>query len=141
MPDRRTPSYLDGLVLAAVAGAARPVSAYEVVSFLAEQGHHVAAPQAYRTLERLIASGQVVRIETLSAYRICDPGSASGGPFVFCRRCRAATQVDCERFTDRLRALSRSTGFRPSRIVVEIAGTCPACQAAHAVKPELSHAC
>ena len=77
----------------------------------------------------LIAKGDIVRIETLNAYRRNLRDGENRGPIVFCRECRASVRASCPRFETALASLGRAAGFRPLRIIGEIAGTCPACQA------------
>jgi Fur family zinc uptake transcriptional regulator len=116
------------------------VSAYEVVALLAEQGHHLSAAQAYRTLQRLVASDDVVRVETLNAYRPTQRFGEPNGPVLFCQTCGCCTRASAAAFAAELIALSKSASFKTTRFVVEIAGICPSCQEDTAVDCGLRHA-
>ena len=140
MPARRSPQYLENIVLTAIVGAARPVSAHGLVALLAQRGERLAASQAYRTLERLMANGDVVRIETINAYRPARSGEVER-PALICRSCRKSSTIDHSNFGERLMLLSSSRGFRTFRFVLEIVGTCPDCQIGSDMQRVLRRAC
>jgi Fur family zinc uptake transcriptional regulator len=130
MSRRRTPDELDKIVMSTVADASKPITAYGLVAILSDLREQVAPQQVYRTLERLVAKGDVVRIETLNAYRATVCEGEARGPLLFCRECRGTTRARCPGLEFELVSLAERIGFQPARFIVEISGLCAVCQAA-----------
>lgn len=66
--------------------------------------------QAYRVLERLMESGEVQRIELLSAY---FPAQGGRQGFLVCRCCRSAQPIAVSALWPAVRRLCRAAGFLP----------------------------
>lgn len=124
--------------MGALISASRPATAYELVRLLMEDRHFIAPQQVYRTLERLVADRRIARIETLHAYCRWQRGDGDG-PLVFCRNCRTSTRTPGPDLEEQVLVRGAAAGFRADRVVIEIAGTCPACQASVTTGKTSSH--
>ena len=110
----------------------KPAKAYDMIEVLREKG--IGAPKpatVYRTLEYLAGFGLVHKVYSLNAYVPCHhPGRHQGCQFLICDHCESAQEfcdADLRRsIPDKARAL----GFEPRSSIVEVYGTCSACQKA-----------
>ncbi|RAZ82936.1 transcriptional repressor [Mesorhizobium hawassense] len=120
------------LVLDALEQAQKPMSAYELLAFLREDG--LRSPlQVYRALEQLIDDGAVHKIESLSAFALCshaDCSHDSHAAFAICRVCGRTQELHHPELNRLLRKIARKEGFRTTATTVELAGFCENC--AHA---------
>jgi len=114
-----------------------PIGAYELIDKLAkartEDGteSRVAPPTVYRTLDFLIAQGLVHRIESRNAFVGCArPELPHRGYFLICETCGVAHELEGGALDADLRSRARDLDFEVRRITIEMAGRCPACQAA-----------
>lgn len=127
-------------IMSALAEAPRPLSAYDLLDRLRPTG--VAAPlTVYRALDKLIASGQVHRIESLNAFVACREGehhhahdddhlTRRAVAFTICDRCGAVDEfVDAAVF-EHLDAGLATRSFHPRASAIEVHGLCGACAAA-----------
>ena len=117
-----------------------PLTAYELLEKLRPTG--VFAPTTvYRALDKLLASGRIHRIESLSAFVACRAGE--GGPhehghghgelgigFTVCDRCAAVAEFEEPALQACIAAAAAAGSFLPRSSVVEIHGLCAACAAA-----------
>ncbi len=103
-------------------------SAQEIHDLLGRRGEQVGLATVYRTLQRLVESGEVdmLRAEDGEAiYRRC---SESHHHHLVCRTCGATVEVEgptVERWTA---AIAAEHGFADVSHALEIFGTCPACR-------------
>lgn len=117
------------VVLAALAGSAVPLSAYDILDLAQVRAKGLKAPLTiYRALDKLQALSLVHRIESLNAFVACDrePHTHPVG-FMSCEQCKTTVELpvsDCEEL---LRASARANGFRLDRITVELSGRCTSC--------------
>jgi Fur family zinc uptake transcriptional regulator len=82
----------------------------------------------YRALEFLQEQGLVHKLETLHAYVGCShPDHPHASQFLICSACGDVTEIADEAVSDSLGQAAAATGFRPSRGVVELTGTCAEC--------------
>lgn len=121
------------LVLRTLHGADAPLSAYDILDRLREEG--LRAPlQVYRALDKLVEQGLAHRLESINAFVCCaDAGchGASRGIAAF------AICVDCghvDEFTDpvvatRLADWAQQAEFRLERTTIELRGHCRDCRA------------
>lgn len=118
-------------VLAALVGAGKPMSAYDLAEQLSGGGRRVAPVQVYRWLDFLMAAGVVHRIATRSTFVTCDHEHGRGETVVFlvCEGCGNVEEVASAAVGRGLRGAAESTGFQPLNPVVEVEGRCAACQA------------
>ena len=116
----------DEKVLGALSKQLKPMSAYDILD--AVKGTAVKAPvQVYRSLEKLMGSGQVHRVETLNAFVVCGCKHIDTAPgFFVCTGCGDVSEFDSREALGTLAALT--SGYRIERISVELSGTCPGCQ-------------
>lgn len=120
------------LVLAALSEAEAPLSAYAILDRL--QGKGIKAPlQVYRALEKLIDLGLVHRLESLSAFVVCDHhGDHAQHPvaFAICDACGLVSEFVDSSVQEGLVRWTQGHAFRPKRVTVEIRGLCESCDGA-----------
>lgn len=120
------------LVLAELAKAEGPLSAYTILDQLREEGFR-APLQVYRALDKLVAFGLVHRLESLNAFVACSQSgceSHSTVAFAICEVCGQVQEIADAALDDRLTALAGKNGFTLARSVVELRGKCSRCQLA-----------
>ncbi len=128
MPQGRSrPTHADR-VLGLLRRRGRPLSAYEILDALREDGV-TAATTVYRALAKLIEAGHVHRIESLNAWTACRaPHHPEAPVFEICDGCGRVTEhVASARLARDIAALSTGSGFAPGRAVIEIHGRCSDC--------------
>ena len=82
------------VVMAALRAAEHPLSAYQILDVEIVRDNGLKAPlTVYRALDKLIALGLVHRIESLSAFVLCDhePHSEPAA-FMICQDCRSTIE-------------------------------------------------
>ncbi|MBN9314835.1 MAG: transcriptional repressor [Devosia sp.] len=118
-----------GLVLEALNRADGPLSAYDILDRLREDG--LRAPlQIYRALDKLIEQGLAHRLESLNAFVCCaDAGChrVSMAAFAICSGCGRVDEFTDPEVTGRLVAWSERTGFALERTTIELRGRCAQC--------------
>ncbi|MCF7988825.1 MAG: transcriptional repressor [Thiohalocapsa sp.] len=118
-------------VLELVCRAGHPIGAYDILSQIRE-GAAAAPPTVYRALDFLLEQGLVHKLETLHAYIGCThPEHPHSSQFLICADCGDVTELEDESIVGSLRTAAAETGFKPSRPIVEVIGTCANC----ALKP------
>lgn len=111
----------------------RPMGAYEVIEALKRKdARPVAPPTVYRALEFLISQGFVSKIESRNAYVPCaHPERGHGCIFFICSDCGMSVELEDQRVDELLAEDAENRlGFRVTRRVVEVEGTCSNCIAA-----------
>jgi Fur family zinc uptake transcriptional regulator len=126
---RRPASEQDKMIVEALRGVGRPVSAYELIDRLREKA--TLAPQTvYRSLDRLIAEGQAHRLESLNAFVACrHPAHEGAAVFAICDDCGTVTEFEEPAAIDRLRAWAKKAKFAVCQMTLEIRGRCRICTA------------
>jgi Fur family zinc uptake transcriptional regulator len=127
---KRTPApEQDRMIVEALRGAGRPVSAYELIDQLREQA--VLAPQTvYRALDRLIATGAAHRLETLNAFVACSHTRHEGrAVFAICESCGTVDEFDEPKAVDCLAAWAKRAKFSVREMTLELRGRCSDCVA------------
>lgn len=135
----RAPSRNQELVLGVLRAApGRALSAYDILQRLASGG--MRGPQTvYRALEALLRAGDIHRIESLNAFCACSHadhhhhGHAHRPAFAVCRDCGAVKEVEDDALTAVVGVVATRTGFTVRDRVLELVGSCPACQALEAL--------
>lgn len=121
-----------GLVLGALAHAEAPLSAYDLLGKLRDDG--LKAPlQVYRALDKLVERGLAHRLESLNAFVACSDKHCSRKgliAFAICERCGKVDEFADSVIEERLSAWTSSTGFIAERTTMEIRGRCAGCAAA-----------
>ena len=113
----------------------RPMGAYELIEVFTQDVSRRVAPQTvYRALEFLISQGLVARIESRNAYvPLTHPERDQDCLFFICNTCGAAEELEDQRLENLLLETAAQIGFRASRRVIEVEGTCTTCADAGAV--------
>jgi Fur family transcriptional regulator, zinc uptake regulator len=131
-------------VLEALLEARRPLGAYDLIEVLRGQGARAPAPIViYRALDFLREHGFIHRLETLNAFIACPHGHSKSEriAFLICEICHHVDEVEVPALNGALDSLSKDHAFRVQRQVVELAGTCRACQSASPpAQPDVPHA-
>ncbi len=121
------------LVLQALNRADQPLSAYDILDRLREDG--LRAPlQVYRALEKLIEQGLAHRLESLNAFVCC---SDAGGhvqcrgstAFAICGKCGRVDEFTDAAVDERLQQRAAAQGFVAQRTTIELRGRCRECAA------------
>ena len=117
------------LVLGALAHANAPMSAYDILDKLRDDG--LRAPlQVYRALEKLTERGLAHRLESLNAFVCCaDAHCHESGSIAFaiCDKCGRVEEFAERAVEQKLMGWSESAGFAPSRMTIELRGLCRGC--------------
>lgn len=116
-------------VFDALAGFARPASAYDVAEAVSRtEDRRVAANSIYRILDLFVANNLALRVESANAYVVnAHPACRHDCIFLVCDGCGGITHVDDDRLTGAVRRAAESHGFLPARPVVEVRGRCALC--------------
>jgi len=121
------------MVLTTLHGADAPLSAYDILDRLREEG--LRAPlQVYRALDRLIDAGLAHRLESLNAFVCCaDAGchqqAAGVAAFAICTKCGRVDEFADAEMGERLAGWAEAQGFGLERTTIELRGVCKGCRA------------
>ncbi|MCY4277998.1 MAG: Fur family transcriptional regulator [Gammaproteobacteria bacterium] len=109
--------------------SSRATGAYELIEALKRKhGRPVAPPTVYRALEFLISQRLVSKIESRNAYIPCaHPERPHDCLFFICSRCGESTEFEDPRIAQALAEDAATFGYRVTRPVVELEGTCENC--------------
>lgn len=122
------------LVLKTLNGADAPLSAYDILDRLRDDG--LRAPlQVYRALDRLIEAGLAHRLESLNAFVCCaDAGchrrTEGVAAFAICSKCGRVDEFTDAEVGDRLAGWAAAEGFGLERTTIELRGVCKGCREA-----------
>lgn len=107
----------------------RPTGAYELIEALKlRDSRPVGPPTVYRALEFLMSQGLVSKIESRNAYVPCaHPERQHECLFFICSNCGASAELEDLRVKRLLTEDAAVLGFRVTRRVIEVEGTCPRC--------------
>jgi Fur family zinc uptake transcriptional regulator len=118
-------------VLEEVAASHHAVGAYEILERLARKESARLAPiSVYRALDALLEMGVVHRLESRNAYFACHGEHGKNGNrqiVLACERCATVAEVAAPPAFEAIDSAMRGTGFRPTRVLVEVAGLCASC--------------
>ena len=112
----------------------RPTGAYELIEAVKlKDSRPVGPPTVYRALEFLMSQGLVSKIESRNAYVPCvHPERRHDCLFFICSNCGASVELEDQRLERLISENAALIGFRPTRRVIEVEGTCATCIAAGA---------
>lgn len=115
------------LVASALRKAGRPMSAYDLIGELKEQGF-TSPPTVYRALTRLVTEGVAHRIESLNAFVCCAHDHHAGAAvFAICDDCGDVDEFGEDNVAGRLHDWARGSAFQIRHMSIEIRGRCAAC--------------
>ena len=122
---RRPYHWLREQIRSVLDGAEQPISGQDLALLLNEKDkvYHSAV---FRALNRMSADGVVRKIELTAGYVILGGEALL---YLVCMQCRRVSKVDCLRAADDLAQIASERGFAPTRVVLEMEGTCLACAA------------
>lgn len=120
------------LVLGALNTAPAPLSAYDILDRLREDG--LRAPlQIYRALDKLMERGLAHRLESLNAFVACADGRCHRKgliAFAICGGCGKVDEFADAAIEERLGGWAERTGFAVKSTIMEIRGQCAQCRQA-----------
>ncbi len=107
----------------------KALGAYEILSYLSDEGLGAQPPIVYRALEGLVANGFVHKIERLNAYSACTHHGEEHSPvFLICSVCKNVMETQTKHLRDFVGTTAETVGFMVERTVIEAEGLCPSCQ-------------
>lgn len=107
---------------------AEPLTAYQILEELRKKFAKMAPTTVYRTMSALTEKRLVLRLESLSAYMLCQ--NATEGPasiLSICEDCGTVEENDSQEVLDDLSRVLGKNGFSAHRHIIEIHGTCGSC--------------
>lgn len=117
------------LIVRALRQSGRPVSAYELIEQLRDDGI-TAPPTVYRALNRLIEEGLAHKLESKNAFVACaHPCHEGMAIFALCDRCGSVTEFDDHTVVRRLKGWARKSEFALRQMTLELRGECAQCAA------------
>ncbi|MCU6455824.1 transcriptional repressor [Sphingomonas sp. A2-49] len=116
-------------VFEALAGFAKPASAYDIAEALSKsEGRRVAANSIYRILDVFVASNLARKVESSNAYVAnAHPDCLHDCIFLVCDSCGQTVHLDDDVVTRGVRNAAQAAGFSPVRPVIEVRGKCADC--------------
>lgn len=115
-------------VLVLLSQARKPMTAYEVLDRMAQDGSRPAPPTVYRALDFLLRQGLIHKLESLHAYVGCShPAHEHAGQFLICGDCGDVSELEDPVVARSLSQVGEAKGFRMERPVIELLGTCAEC--------------
>ncbi len=115
-------------VLEIMAGAKKPIGAYDVLEALGQYLDNPKPPTAYRAIEFLMEHGFVHRIESLNAYVVCGTDHRhAGSQFLVCDSCGTVIEAHLCEVPGDLAKQAQKQGFSLNRWDAELHGTCKNC--------------
>lgn len=102
----------------------------EAVLFdMRRQGGDVSRATIYRTLELLIESGQLQKVDFRDGYSLYEvQGTSPDHGHLYCERCGKVIEFDTEAIRERERAICERHGFAPEEYRNQIYGYCEDCR-------------
>ncbi len=115
-------------VLSLLCASDKPLSAYELLDRMRGSIRNPAPPTVYRALDFLLEHGLVHKLESLHAFVGCaHPEHTHAGQFLICSDCGEVSELEDSAVARSLQAAGKAAGFRTTRPVVELLGTCAQC--------------
>ena len=107
----------------------QPITAYSLLDKLVQMGHRAQAPTVYRSLDFLLQSGLIHRIESMNAYVGCNqPRQGHDVGLFICDGFGDAAELADDAISEGLARAEARIGFTVDARVIEIRGTCRACR-------------
>jgi Fur family zinc uptake transcriptional regulator len=116
-------------VLEIIAGASKPLGAYDILAAMGKKIDNPKPPTAYRAIEFLEEHGFIHRIESLNAYVLCGTDHRhDGSQFMICDSCGNVTEAHMCHIPSDLAEKTQEAGFRLTRWNAELHGICKKCR-------------
>jgi Fur family transcriptional regulator, zinc uptake regulator len=117
----------EALIVEALRRAARPLSAYDLIELLHDEGVS-SPPTVYRALKRLTEMGITHRIESLNAFVCCSHGGHNGtAAFAICADCGTVSEFHHDAVASLLGAWAEEQDFSIQKTTIELRGQCHDC--------------
>lgn len=116
---------LEDTILRLLKRGRRPLSALALTARIGREGRVVPASMVFRAIRKLIARGSIRKVHVARAYAI---GGEAAGISLVCGKCARLSEVPGGDVLRELERIASARGLSVSRYVVEILGTCSACQ-------------
>ena len=120
------------LVFGHIAEKGKPAGAYDLIDEISRAlGRPVTPPSVYRSIEHLTVLRLVSRLSCRNAYVVCaHPGHAHDCVLLVCESCGETAELEDKRLDKLIGKRVKAAGFAPRHRILEVEGTCQACQAA-----------
>lgn len=106
----------------------RPVTAYALLDALVREGHRAQAPTVYRSLDFLLQSGLIHRIESMNAYVGCNqPRRGHEAGIFICELCGDVAELSDGAISEGVARAAGRIGFAVDSRVIEVRGRCRDC--------------
>ena len=117
-------------VFAAMTSFSTPASAYDIAEKISRQrGKRIAANSVYRILDLFVATNVAIRVESRNAYMAnAHPDCVHDCIFLVCDGCGKTTHLDDDALSQSMRQRAEGAAFQTARLIMEVRGTCAACQ-------------
>lgn len=124
---QRALSPKETLIVEALRRADRPLSAYDLIEQLHDEGVS-SPPTVYRALKRLTELGLAHRIESLNAFMSCAHGGHTGtAAFAICSDCGTVSEFHHDAVADLLGKWAEEHDFGIQHTTIELRGQCHDC--------------
>lgn len=125
---RRSAPDQDKLIVDALRDVGRPLSAYEIIGHLKDEGLS-APPTIYRALNRLIEDGLAHRLESLNAFVACrHPHHEGAAVFAICDGCGSVREFHDADSVKSLKVAAVEAEFTVKEMTIELRGRCKDCR-------------
>jgi Fur family zinc uptake transcriptional regulator len=111
-----------------IAGAGKPIKAYDLLERMRGGPGASAPPTVYRALDFLLEHGFIHRLVSINAFLACHhPLAGHVVPILICKTCERAQELEDESIASGLYALASAQRFEPSSAYLEVLGLCARC--------------
>ncbi len=117
-------------VFTEIASTHGAIGAYDIIGRLSDKGTRLAPISVYRSIDALMETGVIHRLESKNAYFACrrhEHGKKGRPIFLACEVCGGVQEVGAQIVFDTIKGLAQSTGFQPKVKFVEVSGVCRDC--------------
>ena len=117
-------------VFTEIASTRGAIGAYDIIDRLSDKGTRLAPISVYRSIDALMETGVIHRLESKNAYFACrrhEHGKKGRPIFLACEECGGVQEVGAQIVFDTIKGLAQSTGFQPKVKFVEVSGVCRDC--------------
>jgi Fur family zinc uptake transcriptional regulator len=115
------------LILETLRRAARPLSAYDLIELLHDNGVS-SPPTVYRALKRMTELGLTHRLESLNAFVPCSHGGHTcAAAFAICNDCGTVSEFHHNAVASQLGTWAKEHDFSVQKTTIELRGQCHEC--------------